>query len=105
MKARIPIKLTKSQQRAMDEEIKSQLLLYDEMHENNVDSIILYSLHKEFGFGKDRLRRFYDCVKVHYQDLVNHYENEDDAEFVCMKILKDIGVDVAQWNKDRKRGN
>lgn len=66
---------------------------------NDMDAVVLWSLHETFGFGADRLRRFYDEFKRQYSELQQHYELGNDTPFVCKERLKQIGVDVEEWDK------
>lgn len=108
MKARIPWKGTKAQEKAMMDEINRQILAADAKYANDFDAMVLYTLHVHLGFGKKRLRRFYEAFIVEHQRLVDFYEMPDDVPWLCDRILKEIGVDVKQWNeeynndKDRK---
>ena len=69
-------------------------------HLNDCDAIILYVLHTEFGFGKDRLRRYYDKYLELYKDMLAQYESFKDADYWCQDELRKIGVDVASWNDE-----
>lgn len=63
--------------------------------------IILWSLHETFGFGKDRLKRFYCNYSNINQQLKKHYEMKDnDLHFLTDKLLKEIGVDIDAWEKE-----
>lgn len=92
--------LSKNEEKALKLEITRQLLEYDAKHGDNIDAVVLYTLHKDFGFGPRRLRQFYESVKQNYTELVKHYEMPDDYPFICKTKLKDIGVDIEAWNKE-----
>lgn len=100
MKARI--QMSKKQEQAMKKEIRRQIIIQDEQHANDLDTVILYTLHSVFGFGKKRLRRFYDGFVQGREELADYYEMPDDVPFLCDRELKRIGVDVAAWNKERE---
>ncbi len=60
----------------------------------DIDTLILFTLHKEFGFGKTRLLRFAkSIVKIH-----DYYmDRYDDADiFAMQQELLGLGVDVAR---------
>ena len=91
---------TAAERKAMNLEIQRQLAEYDRKHANELDAIILWQLHAQFGFGAKRLRRFYDRFKAEYLDLIKRYElAEADNIWINTSKLKEIGVDIASWNK------
>ena len=66
--------LTAAEKKAMDIEIRRQLAEYDLKHANELDAMILWHLHEEFGFGPKRLKQFYDTFAVRLDELIKHYE-------------------------------
>lgn len=100
MKARVPWNPTTKQRETMKAEINRQMLKTHEQFTNDFDAMILYQLHVQLGFGKKRLRRFWDGFKVAHKELVEFYEMPNDGGFLCREQLKRIGVDVEQWNKE-----
>lgn len=75
--------------------------------DDDFDAMVLWVLHERFGFGKKRLRRYYDAFMEAYGALRDFYVGEDaDGEAVqdgtvCFKAKQDllkIGVDIAEWN-------
>lgn len=94
--------LSASERKAMEMEITRQIKEADTRYKNDIDSAILYTLHSELGFGAERLRRFWDAFEKVHNDLLRHYEMQDeDYTWLCTRKLKDIGVDVEAWNKER----
>ena len=68
-----------------------------------VDSIILFVLHDEFGFGKDRLVRFLRRYKWMVSQLIEQYDFDDGYRGVawyCRKELEKIGVIVDDTASD-----
>jgi hypothetical protein len=51
--------LSAAERRAMDKEIRRQLAEYDAKHKLELQALILWQLHEQFGFGEKRLKRFY----------------------------------------------
>ena len=100
MKARVP--MSNRQKRAARQEVKHILLEEERTINNYLDVSILYAMHELFGFGKDRLKRFYMRFGEIHRAFVDHYlsANRDEAEWVYDKKLKEIGVDVAEWRKE-----
>ena len=94
--------LTRPQEKAMHKEIKSQLLDYDKQYFLDMDAAVLWALHKEFGFGAKRLRRFFDRFSEIHQELRNYYQLDDDTNtWLCRyKLKEETGVDVEVWEKE-----
>lgn len=96
MKARIPLPgVTRT---ALNKEIARQIVEMDRAHSNNIDAMVLYVLHTEFGFGKKRLRQFYDALIKEHDRLESYYEMPDSFPWLCKEKLKEIGVDIEAWN-------
>ena len=95
--------LTAAEKKAMDIEIRRQLAEYDLKHANELDAMILWHLHEEFGFGPKRLKQFYDTFAVRLNELIKHYEMTDsDMVWLCTYKLKQYGIDIEEWNKQRR---
>lgn len=94
--------LSAAEKKAMELEINRQLAESDRQHTDDVDAMVLYTLRVHLGFGKKRLRRFYEAFSVEHDKLVQHYEMPDDYVWLCKEKLKEIDVDVEQWNRERK---
>ena len=91
--------LTAKEKEAINIEINKEIKRRSEQYANDVDAAILYQLHIQLGFGKKRLREFYDGWKAAHDNLLKHYEMDGaDSAWLYMKKLKDIGVDVEAWN-------
>lgn len=103
MKARITASLNEMAQTAFDDEVSRQLEERSKEWYENLDSIILYTLHNEFGFGKDRLLKFFRSLINTNEELISYYHLKD-ADFICKKKLKEIGVDVEEWNRMVREG-
>ena len=96
---------TAAERKAMNMEIHRQFAEISRSHSIEIDSIILWLLHEEFGFGEKRLRRFYDLFRPSVEDLADRYELcandlKDDMAWICTHKLKDIGIDLEQWEKE-----
>lgn len=92
--------LTAAERKAMNLEIQRQLAEYDLKHELEIEALILWTLHDQFGFGPTRLKRFYDRFNSAVKALVSRYELEDtDDIWLCTHKLKEIGVDLENWSK------
>jgi hypothetical protein len=60
------------------------------------DVAMLYTLHTVFGFGKDRLRRYYLGMVENYLGLMKQFQSGgDDSHFWVMEArLKTDGIDM-----------
>lgn len=93
--------LTAKEREAINIEINKEIRRRSEQYADDIDAAILYQLHAQLGFGKERLRKFYDGWKAAHDNLLNHYEMDgSDSTWLFMQKLKDIGVDVEAWNKE-----
>lgn len=99
---RAHVQLSSNQRRAMDEEIKRQLAEYDKANTLEIDSMVLWVLYSEFGFGKKRLRKFFDKFSEELDALVKRYEmNDTDTSWLCTRKLKDeAGIDISEWSME-----
>ena len=94
--------LTVAEQKAMDIEILKQVAVLNEQNETEVDAIILWILHEEFGFGPKKLKQFYDRFTTHYTALIERYEmNKGDYPWLCTQKLKSIGADIESWRDEK----
>ena len=103
MKARIKASLNEFAQTAFDDEVNRQLEERSKEWYADLDALILYVLHEEFGFGRDRLMRFFYSLIDTNEALIDHYRLKD-TEFVCKTKLREIGVDIDRWNADIRQG-
>lgn len=94
--------LTAAEKKAMDMEINLQIVEADRRYADDIDAMVLYTLHVHLGFGKKRLRKFYDAFSAEHDRLIQYYQMPDDYTWLCKEMLKRIGVDVEAWNKERK---
>lgn len=93
--------LSAAEKKAMDMEINRQIVEADRRYADDIDAMVLYTLHVHLGFGPKRLRRFYEAFAAEHDRLIQHYEMPDDYTWLCKAKLKEIGVDVEAWNRER----
>jgi len=94
--------LTAAEKKGMDIELKKQLAEYDRKHSNEIDAIILWQLHEQLGWGPKRLKRFYDSFGLRINTLLKMYEMEEgDRVWLCTRLLKEYGIDLDKWVKER----
>ena len=68
---------------------------YDEV------TIILWCLHETFGFGKERLRRFYNNYNKVNSQLKEHYQFKDnDLHYLTEQLLAGIGVTIEEFERE-----
>lgn len=95
--------LTAAEKRAMNLEIQRQLAEYDARHNIELDAIILWELHEQFGFGPKRLKKFYDAFSKATDELIKRYEMEDaEKVWLCTYMLKRYGIDIEKWHSEAK---
>ena len=93
--------MSKEEKRALHAEVARQARQISDRFSLEVDATILWALHEEFGFGAERLRRFYDCVYQNREALLRRYDMHDDAEFILLHKLREIGADVRKWSEEQ----
>lgn len=90
-------------QKAMDAEIRRQCAEYDEKNAREITATVLWRIHEEFGFGKNKLKKFYKSFDRAIRDLVNRYHLDDaDAAWLCTRQLKEYGIDLEEWELEEK---
>ena len=94
--------LTAAERKAMNMEIQRQLAEYTKKHQREIDAMILWELHIQYGWGETRLRRFYDALGAGVDALVKRYEMDDsDDVWLCTQMLKQQGIDLDEWDRER----
>ena len=94
--------LTAAEKKAMEMEINRQIVEADRRYADDIDAMVLYTLHAYLNFGKKRLRKFYNAFSAEHDRLIQHYQMPDDYTWLCKEMLKRIGVDVEAWNRERR---
>lgn len=97
------MELTAKERKAMDMEINRQIAEFEKKHAVDLEILILYVVRSHLGFGKKRLRRFYEAFSKEHDALIARYEmSETDNVWLADMKLKEIGVDVAVWAAGRE---
>lgn len=92
--------LTKTEQKALEMEIQRHYSEYIKKFENEIEAMVLWNLHAEMGFGKERLLNFRKTFSQNMSDLISRYEMEDgDTAWLCLNKLKDCGIDIEKLNR------
>ena len=85
----------------MEDKVNQMLVARHREFADDVDYMILYILHRYFGFGLIRLRRFYEAFIVENEALIKHYEIPDAGVYISRKEMNAIGIDFEKWNQER----
>lgn len=80
---------------AMNREINAQLLEADKRFTLEVDSMVLSTLHHEYGWGPKRCKDFYVRMFRHHMEMRKFYEIDD--LYPERYKLKEAGIDVEAW--------
>lgn len=96
---------TAAEQRAFDLEAERQLSAWNLRNGRELASMFLWILHEEFGFGPERLKKFFltfsrelDALDARYR--ADEGANDIDSMFLCTLKLKEYGVDLEAWEKE-----
>lgn len=87
--------------RGRERMIKQTLVEEIDWLSQHCDLLTLISLHEEFGFGADRLRRFFHKISVLHDEFKKKYVAADDKQlsekrcdtYAMKEYLKRIGFD------------
>ena len=93
---------TNAEQKALEIEMRKQIHEQQRQYCNDKDALILYVLHAHLGFGKKRLREFYEAYSKELIKLTEYYEMPGDEIYLARMKLKDIGVDIEAWNNETR---
>lgn len=101
MKARLPRvrQIPDSTLKDIKIEARAQCIEQLRQYEMELDSVVLYVLNTEFGFGKGRLERFYHKMFEQRTAMQNEFGETDDStigEYAMRWILKEKGIDVEE---------
>lgn len=102
----VKVTYSKAEQQAMEAEIRRQAAEYDKKHENEIDAMMLWSVHKLCGFGPKRLKDFYFGFQPILDDLLQRFEcSTSDTEWACTEALKEYGIDIEEWRAEFEKLN
>lgn len=90
--------MTPAMQRAMEHEINQQCLEHDERLSLDIDTMVLWTLHRHLGFGKKRLHDFYIAMAAEHRRMREYYQMDD--LYPERHKLKEMGVDIEEWQKE-----
>ena len=70
-------------------------------HEYDIDKIVLWTLHKYYGWGAVRLKKFWRLMVTSEEVLKEMYGlDEVPTDFLCDISLESCGVNVEKWAKE-----
>ncbi len=91
---------TEKESKALDAEINRQIAEKCREFEDELNGLILWQLHVQLGFGKKRLKRFYDNFSKVTESFMGQYK---DGYFShgkdCIHKLGEIGINIEDWKK------
>lgn len=95
-------RLTSDEQKALEIEAKRQVAEHDRQYEVDLNALALYVLRVHLGFGRKRLRRFFDAFSREHKALRAYYmmDSPEDGHYLARRELMKIGVNVEEWSKD-----
>lgn len=111
MKARVQsgrLKMRSETRQAMEAEAermaKEAIAEMNRENEAELDAMVLYILHEEFGFGEKRLRRFYERFAEGLRELGERYAMNEYEErlWLCQRQLREAGIDISKWGKEKE---
>lgn len=92
--------MSNNERRAFEAELKAELAEWDKKHYNELDALVLWVLHNEFGFGEKRLKQFHDAFVNDIGELLKRYEMDaEDDVWLCTRKLELAGIDISKWNE------
>lgn len=95
--------LNANERKAVEMEIRRELAEYTRKHKKELESIILWQLHVQLGFGHERLKKFYREFDQALDSLIKRYElSEDDDIWLATTQLKEYGIDVDELETQSK---
>ena len=96
------VKLNAKERRALDETIRRQLAEYTKKHTLEVEALMIRNLRRATEWDESRLKAFYDTFDDELTKLVDYYEMaDDDAQWLCTRELKQEGIDIEQWRREK----
>lgn len=99
-------KLSKQEKKALDIEVRKAIAEMDKKNTREIDAMVLWILHDQFGFGPVRLKRFHNNFVKSLDKLIKRYEMlPEDRVWLCTRELKKYGIDLDEWDKELEEKN
>ncbi len=94
--------LTAAERRGMNLEIERQLAEHTRKHAVELEAMVLWVLHEQFGFGISRMQQFSENFEPLMVELITRYDMPDtDRAWLCTQKLKEYGVDLDRLYVDK----
>lgn len=95
--------LTAAEKKALEKEVLRMYAAENRRNVIEVDAMILWQLHEVFGFGPDRLKKYFDAFVPGVEIIAKNYEmnDTDDKIWLFTHKLKEYGIDLEQWHKEK----
>jgi hypothetical protein len=95
-------KLTAAEKKALDMEARRSLAEYTRKHELEIESTVLWQIKQLTDWDEGLLKAFYQDFDITLDKLIEYYEmGSEDAEWLCMRKLKDEGIDLEAWRREK----
>lgn len=95
------VELNPKEREVLNQKVNEMLVKRHGEFADDVDYMILYILHNQFGFGLKRMRQFYEASIAENDKLIKHYEMSDAGVYIARKEMNAVGVDFEKWNNER----
>lgn len=96
--------MSKEERKAMHAEIRRQCVEMCSQFELDYDTMIVYVMHYEFGFGPKRIRKLLETIVKERKALKEFYCDEkynDNTHFHVMRNwLKNDGIDIEKMQEE-----
>ena len=91
-----------AERKAMELEVGRMIAEANEKNAANFDALVLYVLMANYGWKKDRLKKFWLAFCKEHKALCDRYMmyGVGDNAWLAKQKLAEIGVDVAAWYKE-----
>lgn len=94
--------LSAAEKKALNIEIGRQLSDWNQKNIAEVDACILWTLFYNYGWSHEQLREFYDQFHDRMNKLSDYYQlGKSDQPWLCTQKLKDIGINLEEWEAKR----
>ena len=95
-------RLNAAEQKALDMEARRSLAEYTRKHEVEMEATVLWQIKQLTDWDESQLKAFYREFDITLDKLIEYYEmGEDDAQWLCTKKLKDDGIDIEAWRREK----
>ena len=99
MKVKIPYrnKLTTPMKKEVHKEAMRQLGEKIPEFIHDIETVILWQLHVQYGFGHDRLMKFYNSTTEMIESMLEYYcyDTDEEATWICeQKLKEECGIDI-----------